>query len=99
MPKKWENHWGKLTNKEERDFRNRKLFTLGNLAIITQSLNASIRDSDWKTKKKGKANKEGLIHYSAGIETLAPYLAIDVWNEVEIEKRAKFLYDSAIEIW
>jgi uncharacterized protein with ParB-like and HNH nuclease domain len=99
MPKKWENHWGKLSNKEERDFRNRKLFTLGNLAIITQSLNASIRDSDWRTKKSGKANKEGLIHYSAGIETLAPYLSLDVWNEVEIEKRAKFLYESAIEIW
>lgn len=99
MPKKWENHWGKLTNKEERDYRNRKLFTLGNLAIITQSLNASIRDSDWKTKKTGKASKEGLVHYSAGIETLAPYLALEVWNEVEIEKRAKFLYESAIEIW
>ncbi|WP_300569885.1 DUF262 domain-containing HNH endonuclease family protein [Flavobacterium sp.] len=99
MPKKWENNWGKLTNKEERDYRNRKLFTLGNLAIITQSLNASIRDSDWKTKKNGKSNKEGLIHYSSGIETLAPYLALEVWNESEIEKRANFLYESAAEIW
>ncbi|SDK92760.1 Uncharacterized conserved protein, contains ParB-like and HNH nuclease domains [Pedobacter sp. ok626] len=99
MPKKWENYWGKLNNKEERDFRNRKLYTLGNLAIITQSLNASIRDSNWKIKKKGKLNKEGLIHYSAGIETLAPYLELDEWNENEIQKRAAFLYDKAIEIW
>lgn len=99
MPKKWENNWGKLANKDERDFRNRKLFTLGNLAIITQSLNASIRDSDWNTKKSGKANKEGLIHYSAGIETLAPYLQLNEWNESEIENRANFLYANAIEIW
>lgn len=99
MPKKWENNWGKLSNKAGRDYRNHKLFTLGNLAIITQSLNASIRDSDWKTKKKGKSNKEGLVHYSAGIETLAPYLALEVWDESEIEKRANFLYENATEIW
>ncbi len=99
MPKKWENNWELLENKEERDFRNRKLLTLGNLAIITQSLNASIRDADWETKKKGKANKAGLSHYAGGIETLAPYLEIDIWNELEIEKRADLLYRKSIEIW
>lgn len=99
MPKKWENNWGKLNTKAGRDYRNHKLFTLGNLAIITQSLNASIRDSNWKMKKKGKANKEGLIHYSAGIETLSPYLELEDWNEAEIEKRANFLYKNASKIW
>ena len=29
MPKKWENHWGKLSNQEDRIKRNRKLLTLG----------------------------------------------------------------------
>lgn len=99
MPKKWENNWGKLASKEERDNRNRKLLTLGNLAIITQSLNASIRDSNWKTKKKGKAGKDGLIHYSAGIETLAPYIELEEWNEDEIGKRANDLYKMALETW
>jgi hypothetical protein len=99
MPKNWENNWGKISNKELRDIRNRKLLTLGNLAIITQSLNASIKDSNWKTKKKGKPDKPGLIHYSAGIETLAPYLEIEDWNEFEIEKRARFLYNKAVKIW
>lgn len=99
MPKKWENHWGKIEEKEKRDFRNKKLLTLGNLAIITQSLNASIRDSNWELKKKGKANKFGLIHFSSGIETLAPYLELEEWNETQIEKRAKFFYSKAIEVW
>lgn len=99
MPKKWENHWRISQGKEERDNRNHKLLTLGNLTIITQSLNGSIRDSNWNTKKKGKANKEGLIHYSAGIETLAPYLELDEWNESTIEKRATDLYYYAIKIW
>jgi uncharacterized protein with ParB-like and HNH nuclease domain len=99
MPKKWRNHWGELATKEEREFRNRILYTLGNLAIITQSLNASIRDSDWATKKVGRANKYGLRHYSSGIETLSPYLELEEWNEAEIQKRANFLYEKAVEIW
>lgn len=99
MPKKWENNWGVLSNQEERDIRNRKLLTLGNLAIITQSLNASIRDSDWENKKNGKAKKAGLIHYSGGIETLSPYLNIEEWNESEIENRANFLLEKALETW
>lgn len=99
MPKKWENKWGKISNKEEVYGRNKKILTLGNLAIITQSLNASIRDSDWSTKKQGNSKNQGLTHFSAGIETLAPYLALQEWNETEIEKRAQYLYEKAIEIW
>lgn len=99
MPKKWTNYWGKLSKKEDVENRNFKLLTIGNLAIITQSLNASIRDSDWKTKKKGSNNKEGLKHYSAGIETLQTYLELDNWDENEIAKRAEFLFNKAKEIW
>ncbi len=99
MPKKWENKWNGISTKEEKDFRNFKLKTLGNLAIITQSLNASIRDANWLTKKKGSGNKEGLKHYSGGIETLAPFLELGDWNEVEIERRAAFLLNKAKEIW
>lgn len=99
MPKKWENKWNSVSTKEAKDYRDFKLKTLGNLAIITQSLNASIRDANWPTKKKGSGNKEGLSHYSGGIETLAPYLELSEWNESEIEKRADFLLSKAKEIW
>jgi hypothetical protein len=99
MPKKWENKWNSVSTKDAKDYRNFKLKTLGNLAIITQSLNASIRDSNWPTKKRGSGNKEGLKHYSGGIETLAPYLELSEWNETEIEKRADFLLNKATEIW
>ncbi len=99
MPKKWENNWDKVINNEAEDFRNRKLLTLGNLAIITQSLNASIRDSNWETKKRGKGSNQGLMRYSAGMETLSSYLEIVDWNESEIEKRALDLYKHALDIW
>ena len=41
MPKKWRNKWGAL-DEEAAAQRDRKLLTLGNLAIITHSLNACL---------------------------------------------------------
>ena len=52
MPKKWRNHWGQLDTKEEQDRRDKLLLTMGNLTIITQSLNAAIRDAEWQVKWK-----------------------------------------------
>ncbi|SEM18179.1 Uncharacterized conserved protein, contains ParB-like and HNH nuclease domains [Chryseobacterium taichungense] len=99
MPKKWDNKWDKLKNKDDRDFRNFKLKTIGNLAIITQSLNASIREAQWSVKRKGNSKNKGLLHYSGGIETLAPYLEYDVWNEERIQERCDDLFEHGKKIW
>ena len=98
MPKKWENHWGKLNNQQDINNRNKKLLTLGNLAIITQNLNAKIRDSDWNIKKNG-INNNGLIDYTRDLETISPYLRLPNWDETQIENRANDLYNHAIKIW
>jgi uncharacterized protein with ParB-like and HNH nuclease domain len=98
MPKKWINNWGKLNDQNDIDRRNKKLLTLGNLAIITQNLNAKIRDSDWDKKKNG-TNNNGLKDYTRDLETIAPYLELQVWDESAIEKRANDLYNHAIKIW
>lgn len=100
MPKKWENHWNKLTNQDDKTKRNRKLLTLGNLAIITQSLNSTIKDADWITKRDGKDEKrKGFKNYCAGLETMTQFLSLDEWNEETIKRRAEFLYHKAKEIW
>ena len=99
MPKKWENNWGKLSSQEDKIKRNRKLLTLGNLTIITQALNSTIRDANWTVKLKGKADKKGLNTYSAGLETISSYFTLDEWNEQIIEQRAEFLYEKAKDIW
>jgi uncharacterized protein with ParB-like and HNH nuclease domain len=99
MPKKWENNWDKIDDKDARGIRNSKLLTLGNLTIITQKLNAAIRDSSWNIKKQGKSNKGGLRTYSAGIETLERFLEYEKWDESTIEERANYLYKKAIAIW
>lgn len=73
--------------------------TLGNLTIITQSLNSSIRDANWIIKRTGKPEKKGLNTYSSGLETMNHYLTFDEWNEQTITERANFLYERAKEIW
>ena len=99
MPKKWQNHWGKLDNQSAIDERNRVLLTLGNLTIITQSLNTSIRDANWETKLNGKGKNGGLKKYSEGIETISEFLNLPEWNEEEIQKRANSLYELALQFW
>lgn len=99
MPKKWKNHWAACANDDLAKERDSKLLTLGNLAVITQSLNASIRDSDWATKKAGKKDKPGLNSCAIGLNTLSDALNKMEWNEAEIEARAQWLYSEAAELW
>lgn len=99
IPKKWRNNWEPLQTEELAKERDSKLLTLGNLAIITQSLNASIRDANWTTKKTGKKNKLGLNICADGLITLSDALNKDDWNESEIEARALWLYIQARNLW
>lgn len=99
MPKKWENNWGKLASETDKINRNRKLLTLGNLTIITASLNSSIRDGNWATKKSGRGANAGLDQYATGLDTFSHYLALPNWDEIEIIKRANFLYTEAVKTW
>ena len=69
------------------------------MAIITQSLNASVRDADWATKKAGKGTKGGLDKYADGIETLSEYLNEPVWDESKIKERADYLANAALRVW
>ncbi len=98
MPKKWEKHWGQL-DEQQTDARNKKLLTLGNLAIITQKLNSSIRDAKWIDKLNGRGEKGGLKVYASGIDIHTDFLDEDEWNEGKITNRAKTLFEKARKIW
>lgn len=100
MPKKWRNNWEPCSSEETARQRDSLLLTLGNLAIIPQSLNASIRDSSWDAKKAGKGvNNPGLSVCAAGLTTIHDALQKEVWDENSIENRAVWLYDQARSLW
>jgi hypothetical protein len=100
MPKKWRNNWTPCASDAEARQRDSILLTLGNLAIIPQSLNASIRDSSWSEKKAGKGvNNPGLSICASGLTTIHDALQKDVWDETEIGLRADWLYEQARSLW
>lgn len=100
MPKKWRNNWDTCATEELSRQRDSLLLTLGNLAIIPQSLNASIRDSSWEAKKVGKGvDNPGLSVCAAGLTTIHDALQKNIWNETEITLRARWLYEQARSLW
>jgi uncharacterized protein with ParB-like and HNH nuclease domain len=100
MPKKWQQYWNTTPlNENQIEKRNSCLLTLGNLAIISEPLNKSILNKDWKTKKEGNKDNKGLLLLSGGIETLAKYLSFESWDERTITIRAKDLFNLSAKIW
>lgn len=101
MPKKWEAYWNDVNKNDEQKKakRNRKLLTLGNLTILSSTLNGRIKNKSWRVKKSGDGRAKGLSHYAQGLETFSSFLSEKTWNEEVIEKRADFLYDIAIKFW
>lgn len=98
MPKKWRNNWEPLEQEEALE-RDQVLRKLGNLSLLSSSLNTSIRDGDWQTKRSGKGKRHGLDHYAAGLETLAEDLSNESWTESHIRSRGQRLAEQAIEVW
>lgn len=96
MPKKWETNWGAAQNY---DARNQVILTLGNLAILTHSLNSSIKNANWDIKKIGNKKSKGLNEYAQGLKTLTPYLSLPSWDEETIDQRADDLYKLALKVW
>ena len=98
MPKKWRNNWTTPTDNSEED-RDKILLTLGNLAIIPQPLNSSIRDANWTIKLEGKNAKTGLKVNAAGLITMHNTLTKTVWDEATINERAEELSNLALTVW
>ena len=93
MPKKWEENWMPIEiTDEQKSIRNRKLKTLGNLTLVTQQLNSKMRNASWD-KKKGLLKQYGMLSITTN------YLGLEDWNEDDMDKRAKDLAVTSLEIW
>lgn len=99
MPKKWKPKTWPIADPALTESRNLKLKTLGNLALLTQSLNSSISNNSWDIKLNGNSKKKGLKEYATGLDTMAFVLTQTDWNESKIEARADWLFDNARVIW
>ncbi|MCM1142283.1 MAG: DUF262 domain-containing HNH endonuclease family protein [Muribaculum sp.] len=99
MPVKWKPETWPISDLSKSEERNQKLKTLGNLALLTQSLNASISNNSWNVKLNGNTKKKGLLEYASGLVTMKWPLEQDEWNEDKIALRADWLFSHARVIW
>lgn len=102
MPQSWITHWAladtdkadALTEQKAIQRRERLINTLGNLTLITGSLNPSLSNGSWVTKRPEllKFSKLNLTQYFHGEDAAT-------WNESAIEKRTGLLLKQMIKIW
>jgi len=100
LPQKWQDNWplelenpNDLEEKHEASQqRDKLLHSLGNLTLITNSLNPAISNAAWQAKKPEilKFSKLNLNRY---------FHDVDAWDEDTILKRGQSLFDTAKKIW
>jgi len=93
LPQKWTTNWAKKSMSEEAKIkRNKKLKTLGNLTLVTKSLNSSMKNAAWDKKKKALKDHSHL-------KITTDYVSHSIWDETKIDARAKDLSALALKIW
>ena len=108
MPRNWRDNWPipeDVINDPERstgfkETRERLLHTLGNLTLITGSLNPSLSNESWKVKRPElcKYSKLNLNRYFF-IPHTGEEDSVSEWNEAAIIERGKVMADLALEVW
>ena len=102
LPKAWTTHWPLSLQVKDNPLEEQKaisrrellLNTLGNLTLITGSLNPTLSNSAWTTKrpellKFSKLNLTQYFHEKAA----------DIWDEAAIKKRTDYLAAQLVLIW
>lgn len=93
MPQQWEENWSVVGMDENAKLeRNRKIKTLGNLTLVTQPLNSSMKNGPWTQKRES-------LKAHSHLKITSEYIEKGDWNESEISQRAADLASIALKIW
>ena len=115
MPQKWEEYWkqvpqkkkldGKLMNDEEaKNDRYDRIYWLGNLTLLTSSLNSALRNYGFEKKMNGEGHKKGIKVYArlsiTHDDIVSDFEGGDtVWDENKIEFRTARLGEEVLAVW
>jgi len=93
IPQGWEKNWP-LPEGVSPQMRSRNVHRLGNLTLVTKSLNSSLSNDKWEKKKDtlsdrdiGFMNKRIIAEYSNN------------WDDEDIEKRTTEIEDVVLQLW
>lgn len=93
LPKKWREHWRVPgMTEEQKAERDWSLKTLGNLTLVTQPLNSTMRNSSWSKKRKH-------LKEHSHLSITKNYLDLEAWDESTIIQRANDLGTIACKVW
>lgn len=93
MPQSWKANWP-LPNEtaEAKEEREGLIHTIGNLTLLTDSLNPDVSNSAW-SKKRTKIKKYSLLALNHYFDDLAE------WDEQAIRTRGDSLLEVAVKLW
>lgn len=95
LPRSWETHWPLSEQEDESKARNRRstlLHTIGNLTLLTHSLNPAVSNGPWP-KKRTQILKHSALNLNRPLEEY------EEWDEDAILKRGRALFRVAKKIW
>lgn len=99
LPRDWEKHWLLVvkvqTQEATEQARQRRLDSIhkvGNITLLTKSLNPSISNGPWLKKR------QAILKHSA-LNLNRVFQDVEVWSEDSIEERSKELLRVAMKIW
>lgn len=94
MPQKWPDHWP-VEGVEAEVARSARIHRLGNLTLLTQSLNSKVSNGPWETKRAGLNKHDTLLLNSR----LLADPAFETWDEAAVDLRTTQLIDELLGVW
>ena len=98
MPQAWQLNWSLRDGIEDAGEaaaeRDRTIHTIGNLTLVSKSLNPSLSNGPWKDKRVALADHSTLF-LNKQLVNKGP----ETWDERAIGDRAKWLCKHAVEVW
>jgi hypothetical protein len=98
MPQQWQSHWPPLVGDDLEDAqveRERLVHSIGNLTLVTKSLNPALSNGPWVDKQKA-LNRHGVLLLNS--ELVREY-GDDWFLEDQIKERSRVLADRICETW
>jgi len=115
MPQRWEEYWynvpekkkadgSQMTAEEAKKDRQDKVYWLGNMTLLTSSLNSALRNYVFEKKVNGEERKKGMKAYGALSITQDDIVSMFekgavVWDESRIMERTDVFAQEISEIW
>lgn len=115
MPQKWEDHWTCVpvkddngtvitVNDQAKRIRQSKIYSIGNMTLLTSSLNSALRNYTFEKKVIGEGKKKGIKSYADLSITKDDIVDLfdkgdHVWDEIKISNRTNILTMEILALW